>query len=91
MHNESEGYYDETEAYRRKRQAELNMAAEDRAALERQYGQVWSTDELRAEFEVLGFMAPLVVVRRLSDNKKGSLEFQGSPRWYFNFVIDEEK
>jgi hypothetical protein len=30
-------------------------------------------------------MAPLVVVKRKADGKKGSLEFQGSPRFYFNF------
>jgi hypothetical protein len=50
MHNESEGYDDETEAYRRQRQAELNAVVADRTALEQQYGQVWSVDELRAEF-----------------------------------------
>jgi hypothetical protein len=30
-------------------------------------------------------MAPFVVVRRLSDGQKGSLEFQHHPRFYFNF------
>ena len=88
MHNESEGYYDETEAYRRQRQAELNAAAAERAALGQEYGQVWSTDELRADFEVLGFMAPYVVVRCRADKQKGSLEFQGSPRYYFLFKND---
>jgi hypothetical protein len=34
---------------------------------------------------VIGFMAPLVVVRRKHDGKKGSLEFQHSPRFYFGF------
>ena len=33
-----------------------------------------TTDQLREEFEVLGFMAPFVVVRRKSDGKKSSLE-----------------
>jgi hypothetical protein len=57
----------------------------ERAAAEAKYGQVWTTDEASAEFEILGFMAPFVVVKRKSDNVKGSLMFQHSPRFYFNF------
>ena len=59
-----------------------------REALEGQYGQVWDTEELRQSFEVIGFLAPLVVVRRKADGVKGSLEFQHTPRFYFNFVAD---
>jgi len=44
---------------------------------------------LGREFEVAGFMAPFVVVRRRSDGEKGSLEFQNNPRFYFNSVLDE--
>jgi hypothetical protein len=76
---------DETEAIRRQRQAELNLDAGERAALEARYGKVWNLDELTEEFQVVGFMAPLVVVRRLADGKKGSLEFQHHPRFYFNW------
>lgn len=76
---------DPTEAIRRQRVAEINAEPGSRAALEAQYGQVWDTAELQQEFEVLGFMAPLIVVRRRSDGHKGSLEFQHSPRLYFNF------
>ncbi len=76
---------DPTETIRRERVAEINAAPGSRAALEAQYGQVWDTDQLRADFEVIGFMAPLVVVRRKSDGRKGSLEFQNSPRMYFNY------
>ena len=38
------------------------------------------------DFEVIGFLAPLVVVRRRADRVKGSMEFQHMPRLYFNFV-----
>ena len=76
---------DETESHRRQRLAEINIDPGSREALEAQHGQVWSTDELREEFEVLGFMAPYVVVRRRSDGVKGSLEFQHNPRFFFNF------
>jgi len=79
---------DVTESTRRVRQAELNAEAASRAAIEAQYGQVWDTQQLGEDFEVLGFMAPLVVVRRLADQKLGSLEFQHMPRFYFNFVAD---
>lgn len=46
----------------------------------------WDTDQLREEFEVIGFLAPFVAVRRKSDGVKGSMEFTHSPRFYFNFV-----
>ncbi|RDJ35737.1 MAG: hypothetical protein DWQ19_08725 [Crenarchaeota archaeon] len=76
---------DETEAYRRQRVAEINANPGSREALEAQYGQVWDTSELQKDFQVLGFGAPFVVVRRKSDGKKGSLEFQHDPRLYYNF------
>jgi hypothetical protein len=79
---------DETEGYRRFRQEQLNREAAERAKLEEQYGQVWSTDELRDDFEVVGFMAPIVIVRNRATGEQGSLEFQHSPRFYFNFAID---
>lgn len=76
---------DETETLRRQRLAEINVKPSSREALEAQHDQVWSTDELRADFEVLGFMAPYVVARRRSDGVKGSLEFQHNPRFFFNW------
>jgi hypothetical protein len=48
----------------------------------------WDTDQLREEFEVIGFLAPFVVVKRKSDGVKGSMEFTHSPRFYFNFQAD---
>jgi len=77
---------DPTEAARRERLVEINVEPGSRAALEAKYGQVWTTDELSESFDVIGFMAPLVAVKRRSDGVKGSLEFQhGPPRLYFNF------
>lgn len=81
--------YDETEAPRRQRLAEINAEPGSREALEAQYGQVWSTDQLCEDFEVIGFMAPIIAVRRRSDGKKGSLEFQHSPRFYFSWKPHE--
>ena len=84
----------DTEALRRKRLLEVNRAVEsqdpltERTRLEAQLGHVWDTAQLAGDFEVLGFLAPYVVVRRRSDWRMGSLEFQHSPRFYFNFVPD---
>ena len=50
--------------------------------------QVWTTDEMQAEFEALGFMAPFIVVRRRGDGVKGSLMFTHSPRYYFGWQED---
>ena len=76
---------DPTESIRRQRLAEINVEPGSREALEARYGQVWDTRQLREDFEVLGFAAPLVVVRCRSDGVRGSLEFQHSPRFYFSF------
>lgn len=85
---------DPTEEVRRNRLAELSGAVEsqnpttERQRLEARHGQVWDTPELSNDFEVIGFMAPYVVARRKSNGRKGSLEFQHMPRFYFNFVLD---
>lgn len=79
---------DPTENERRRMQAEINAKEADRSRLETEYGQVWDTQELQKDFEVLGFAAPFVVVCRKSDRQKGSLAFQHSPRFYFNFQAD---
>ena len=77
--------HDVTEVARRERLAEINAVPGNREALETQYGQVWDTQQLAQDFEIIGFLAPLVVVRRKADGVKGSLEFQHWPRLYFNF------
>lgn len=52
-------------------------------------GQTWDTQQLQQDFEVLGFSAPFVVVRRKSDNQRGTLEFTHNPRVYFGFQEDK--
>ena len=79
---------DATEAVRRELLAEINAQPGSREALEAQHGQVWNTQELGQDFEVLGFAAPLVVVRRRRDGVRGSLFFQHTPRFYFDFQAD---
>lgn len=85
---------DETEGIRREMVQEINSKVEsndddsERKRLEATYGQVWNTEEVSKEFEVIGFMAPFTVVKRKSDGVKGSLQFQHLPRFYFNFQKD---
>ena len=77
-----------TEAIRRKMVKEINAVEGSREFIEAQHGQVWDTQELQADFEVQGFMAPFIGVRRKSDGAKGSMAFQHAPRFYFNFQAD---
>ena len=79
---------DDTEQVRRVMLREINSKTAERAALEARVGKVWDTAQLAEDFEVLGFMAPFVVVRRRADGRKGSLTFQHSPRFYFEWQED---
>ena len=76
---------DPTEGVRREMVAQINAVEGSREYLEAKHGQIWNTTELQQEFEVLGFMAPLVVVRRRCDGVRGSLYFQNDPRYFFGF------
>ncbi len=76
---------DETETIRRQMVATINADPGSRQDLESKYGQVWDTSQLQDDFQVLGFMAPFVVVKRRLDGVRGSLMFQNSPRFYHSF------
>lgn len=77
--------HDDTELLRQQLTARLNARARDRADLASQYGEVWDGDEVRRDFEILGFLAPFVRVRRPTDDVEGLLTFQHHPRYYFAF------
>lgn len=76
---------DNTEAFRRAEVAKINHEPGSREALEAEHGQVWDTQQLTTDFEVKGFMAPYISVVRKSDNQRGTLTFQHSPRFYWGF------
>lgn len=76
---------DETEEIRRHQAEQINSILGSREFLENLHGEVWNTQELQEEFEVLGFLAPYCIVRRRSDGIRGSVMFQHSPRFYFHF------
>lgn len=89
---------DATEAVRRATTGMINEAVAStaeavgmentRALMEAQHGQVWNSSELQRDFEVLSFCAPCVVVRRKSDQVRGTLYFSHSPRFYYNFQAE---
>ena len=85
--------YDPTEQVRREMVAQINSNPTPRQELESQYGtaNVWDTSELTERFEVLGFMAPFAIVRDRVTGRKGTVEFQHSPRFYFHFIEDVHK
>ena len=78
---------DPTETIRRAEAAAINAKPGSREYLEAKHGQVWDTSELQAEFTVLGFMAPYVVVQR-ANGVKGTVKFQHDPRLYYSFSAD---
>ncbi len=45
----------------------------------------YTTDQLRAGFEVIGFCAPFVRVKRKSDGVEGMMQFDHMPRKYYDF------
>lgn len=49
-----------------------------------------TTQEMTALYEVVGFQAPFVVVKRRSDGQLGSLQFTHQPRFYFGWTPHEE-
>jgi hypothetical protein len=62
---------------------ETNALPGSREALEAEYGKVWDAAEFSEDFEVVASNSFLVVVRRRSDGKRGSLFYQERPRFYF--------
>lgn len=88
---------DPTEPARRELVAEISSAVAtddkntERKRLEALHGQVWDTDEMTRDFEVEGFMAPFIVVRRKADGQRGSLLFVPWPRLYYSFKEDRPK
>jgi len=59
-----------------------------REELEAEYGEVLTTDDVREKYEVRSFLAPLVFVTDLKTGKRGTLQFQHMPRFYFDWRED---
>lgn len=66
-------------------------AAKLRAIAKANGGPVWDTVELGRDFEVESFLAPFVLVRRKSDDRRGTLTWVPAyPRFYYNFVEGDQ-
>lgn len=52
--------------------------------------ETWDTERLQQEYDVEGFLAPVVVVRRKSDGVLGTMLFTDQPRVYFGWEEDVE-
>ena len=79
---------DKTEGIRRVMVSAINSVEGEREMLEKAHGQVWDTQELGKDFTVEGFMAPFIVVIEKATGKKGTMLFQHSPRYYFQFKAE---
>ena len=58
----------------------------EKVELEKIYGEVFTTGDAVQKYEFIAFCAPFVEVRCRSDGKRGTLEFQNNPRFYFKFI-----
>ena len=69
---------------------ESSEEEQERQRLENTHGKgnVYNTEELRTQFEVIGFMAPFCIVLNRKTGEKGTFMFQHSPRLYFGFKTD---
>jgi hypothetical protein len=70
-----------------RRQMVERMADEALAAVARGE-QTWTTEQLKEDFTVVGFLAPFVVVERRADGATGTLQFSHHPRLYFAWLPD---
>tara|TARA_R110000824_G_scaffold30179_2_gene99545 strand:+ start:2722 stop:2964 length:243 start_codon:yes stop_codon:yes gene_type:complete len=77
---------DRTESKRREMVRQINSEPGERETMEAKHGQVWDMSEMQRDYSVVGFAAPLIVVRRKEDGVRGSLMFQHRPRYYYNFL-----
>lgn len=73
------------DALRRQRLAELGLVPGSRDALKAEHGQVWDSQELLKDFEVLECLGPYVAVRRRSDGQRGNVEADDDFRFFFSF------
>lgn len=63
---------------------------EVRGELESLYGQVWDTEQLRAQFDVQNIDPPYAHVVRKADNVYGTIAFVRAPEFYFLFKPTED-
>ncbi len=71
---------------RRKKVRRVVPPPKSRAELEREHGMVLTVADLAHQYIVTSIIGNTVVVRRKSDNRVGTLQFQNDRPLYFHFV-----
>lgn len=71
--------------WKRRKAPKVVPPSKSREELEAEFGQVWDTAELAAQFIVTSIIDDKVVVRRKADGLVGTLHYQNEPRLYFGF------
>jgi hypothetical protein len=71
---------------KRKKTRKIVPPPRTKVDLEQEFGKVWTVADLAHEFVVTSIIGNTVVVRRKSDNRVGTLQFQSDPPLYFQFV-----
>ena len=61
----------------------------DRAELEKEYGNVYNTEEVQEKYKITSFLAPFCFCIERKTGIKGCLQFQDMPRYYFHFTTTE--
>lgn len=72
--------------WKRRKAPKIVLPSKSREQLEREFGRVLDTSQLAAEFVITSIIDDVVVVRRKTDNKVGTLHYQNEPRMYFGFT-----
>lgn len=67
---------------------QINGAPKNRAELEETEERVWDSDEVRDDFDIVGFKAPFAMAIHIDTNTSGTLLFQDNPRYYFGWNPD---
>ncbi len=86
---------DPTEDFRRALVHDINTRTEsqdpddERKRLEKQFGEIWNTNEVQKVFQIRGFLAPFVTATHKESGESGTLMFQDRPRFYFLWSPDE--
>lgn len=76
---------EETAEERAKLEAEVNATPCTLEELQRKYGQVWTVEQVEAQFEIEAFCPPLACATRRADGVRGTLVYQHCPRYYWSW------
>lgn len=85
MSNESVPSDHMVDCMRMKLASTINNNPKTREELTKDFGNVYDSTEVHTAYKILSFAAPFVYVQDITTGKKGTLEFQHHPRFYYSF------